>query len=187
MREAFILLALMAFLISLAPAVRAEHYLNQTKEERPRKKKKVKGFDYEKSRYFNQSMDPSGYYIYEEGVPVAEKEKKKAKKAKPKDEEGKSAEEKPAEEAPAPEASLGETKAKPAFKRVASFSEQGKTKGRGANPTGISPEEAMKAAQAAQAKAGQAQGGGQWQNFNTGPQTGSGYGQGQPGQVKVMP
>jgi len=185
MRPAFILLALTAFLISLSPAVRAEHYLNQTKEERPRKKKKVKGFDYEKSRFLSPSMEPPSNYKYQEGVPIVEK--KKENKAKPSDDAEKASNEKPAEETQAPEASLGETKAKPAFKRVASFGEQGKAKGRGANPTGISPEEAMKAAQAAQAKAGQAQGGGQWQNFNAGPQAGAGYGQGQPGQVKVMP
>lgn len=154
--------------------------MNQTKEERPRKKKKVKGFDYEKSRYISKATDAGGHYVYtEDGAPIGGAVKKKGKKAKPaedadsgdKDDSGGSA-------------SLGQTRPKPAFKKMTSFGDQNKSKG-GAG--GMTPEQAMQAAQAAQSQASQAQGqsGGQWNNFQTGPQ--SGYSQGQPGQVKVMP
>ena len=182
MKGAFLIVALAGLIVTVAGIARADHYLNQTKEERPRKKKKVKGFDYEASRYFNKATDVGGHYVYtEDGAPIDEnagKKKKKGKKSEDGDADAASSD-------AGSTASLGETRPKPAFKRVDSFSSQNKSKtGQGALPGGMTPEQAIKAGQAAQAQAQGGQGGG-WNNFQTGAN--AGYGQGQPGQVKVMP
>src|SRR5271156_5796288 len=83
-------LVVLGFAFEISSKASADQYLNQTKEERPRKKKKVKGFDYENSRYISKAMDRGSKYVYDEnGRPVlAESELKKGKAGKKKAEDG---------------------------------------------------------------------------------------------------
>lgn len=62
----------------------AERYANQTPEERPHKKPKPKGFDYDKSEYISRGQDVGGHYLYKEGLPVvAVKAKRKKGRSHP--------------------------------------------------------------------------------------------------------